>query len=279
MPEKPQIELKDTQEPSEKSSDGLEIAQTPELESVVAKANQLAEAIQQDRNVTGEQVLDLEKDLGELKFDVCGEQMTLAEIKEIPDFKHNLVLWKKIMEGGIETSDLTYIIPTVAQKYVDLLNTLFENRQPSGPQPENFVHIDLNNVKKISTGTAKELRKFKGSILLNGLMKISDEATQELGQSASSSICLDGLASISDSQAQHLSHFKGPLWLRGVDSLSDAAAMLIGKRQTSRPTLLNNLAHVSDKGLKFLDDEKIQLPFKLKERLEKLKVQQNATRS
>lgn len=179
MPEKPQPELKDIQEP-EKYSDGLEIANTKELESVVAKANELAETIQKDQNITAGQVFDLEKDLGELKFDVCGEQMTLAEIREIPDFQQNYEIWKEIKRGQYhaEHNKLTYLIPSIAK----ILVTYYNEQDPVLIEDAEYIYpeLRLEKIKSMPLETAEQLVDFEWFIFLDGDTDMPDESLQLL---------------------------------------------------------------------------------------------------
>lgn len=232
MPEKPQVELKDIQEPSEQSSDGLEIVKTEELESVIAKANQLAEAIQQDKNITGEQILDLEKDLEELKIDVCGEQMTLAEIREIPDFQQNLEIWREIKEDNDTEhhQKLTFIPPKVMLHLAEI----FVYRSTASSSGD-LGFINLTNVQQISPESIAQIKlsKFRGSLIL-GVREINEEMSVQLsswGDKYDSSLMLDGLTRLSDQEAYNLSNFQGELSLENLEFVSDQAIEYFGQNK------------------------------------------------
>ncbi|MFA6295996.1 MAG: hypothetical protein WC663_01465 [Patescibacteria group bacterium] len=272
MPEKPQIELQDIQQnPEQKSETGLEIVKTPESEQFVEHVNEIHEAVQRDRKVTYGQVADLRKDLEGFKLDVCGEQMTLAEIREIPDFGYNYEIWKSIMEGNIFLhNQVTGLIPNVTRKLVDENNK--KNEKISNQDDWKALYFD--SLKKISPKIAKEFRSLKSGIYLSTFTELSDEVIFELSHSASLFISLSHLVSLSDQQAEYLSQFQGRLNLNGVNSLSDNAARFIGQRGSY--TWLDSLVHISDNGLKFLGKGRIDLSPELGKRLKKLKAEQNA---
>jgi hypothetical protein len=95
-----------------------------------------------------------------------------------------------------------------------------------------FGELHLSGVKFIDESIASELAKFSGSIYLDGLSSISDDAAKEisrLGHTCHEScdpsdrwwLQLDGITKLSDVAAKHLSTFEGSdLLLRGLKDLS-----------------------------------------------------------
>ncbi|MFA6295997.1 MAG: hypothetical protein WC663_01470 [Patescibacteria group bacterium] len=287
MSEKPPIELKDIAQESEpKSETGLEIVETPASKQFVEHANEIHEAIEHDKKITYGQVADLRKDLEQFKFDVCGEQMTIAEIKQIPDFQHNYEIWKKIMSGELisrwsqNEEDLTYLLPKVAQVLVEEYNKKNEETfKIHDYGVEDLMDLKLSNIKRITPDTIKNFKDFKANIFLDGLTEISDESMLELSKSSSYLISLSSLTSLSDKQAEYLSQFNGGrLYLNSIKSLSDYAANKFAHSKVTY-VLLRGVETISDSALLQLEGTKVVLSDTQKERLKSLKAKQNASRS
>lgn len=96
----------------------------------------------------------------------------------------------------------------------------------------NFGELHLNGIKIIDESIASELAKFSGSIYLDGLSSISDDAAKEISRLGHTChersdpsdrwwLQLDGITRLSDVAAKHLSTFEGSdLLLRGLKDLS-----------------------------------------------------------
>ncbi|MFA6295998.1 MAG: hypothetical protein WC663_01475 [Patescibacteria group bacterium] len=185
MPEQPsQVELKDIQQTKETESEtGLEIVKTPESEQFVEHANEIHEAMQADGKITAGQVADLRKDLEGLKYDFYGEQLSIAEIRQIPDLQHNLKIWQEISNGKFRNyKELTYLTPEIAQKIVYPASI---KRVGHAPIPLiDFPPRDLylNNLKTLSVESARILlRRLSTGDRILSLQGLVDFPEEELG--------------------------------------------------------------------------------------------------
>ncbi len=179
---------------SEKNSrePGLELAKTPELEKAVNRANELAEAIQQDQPVTAEAVLDLERELGNLKVIVGGEEMTIEEARQIPDLKRNMEIWEEIRERNLDNFfNMTYLATDIARLLV------FKQRG---------AVLDLKSLKRISNNVADILEEHRGSLFLEGIEELSDNAAESLSKHKGK-VVLSGLKPMSDRSASYFINF------------------------------------------------------------------------
>ncbi len=208
MPSREQLVSQDISTPEIKSSEsGLEIAQNTQLESAVSKANEIAESIQQDKPVTAEQVLELEKDLGNLKVNIGGEEMTMAEARKIPDLKMNMRIWEEIKTGKYDRmSEITHVSS-------EIVKILIKSERIFLPQAHSFSKSAIELL-----GTVKNRPLF-----LDGLREISDYEAECLGNHVGT-LFLRNVITLSDSQAEHLSHHVGNLRMDNLSSLSDKGA-------------------------------------------------------
>ncbi|MFA6296171.1 MAG: hypothetical protein WC663_02370 [Patescibacteria group bacterium] len=193
-PEQPQPiqeNLADVKEPQQNNVEGLEVAHGEELENVVDAANALAGKIERDEKVTKGEVYDLREALGQVKFDIGGEMMTIEQIKQIPDLKTNLPIFQEIQAGNL--------------KRVTMLSFL----------PKNI---------------AESLSHHHGDLYLIGLSSLSDEAAESLSHHQGD-LDLRNLSSLSDASAESLSHHNGVLSLSFLSSLSDRAAESLSHHQ------------------------------------------------
>jgi hypothetical protein len=187
MPEKiNEIIQKDETESSKgkNTGEGFEIAKTLELEELSKDISKINEAISHDQKINLSDVENIEKTIGQIKINIDGEEMTIAEAKKIPALKENIKIWEEIRNGSIKNSKmLTLITPEIASILAEQI----------------------------------------GAFWLNGLTTLSDEAAERLSKHKDG-IFLNNLTTLSDNAAEHLSKHKGPLWLNGLTTLSDIAA-------------------------------------------------------
>ncbi len=207
----------DISTPEKRSSEsGLEIAKTPALKNVVSRANELAEAIQQDRPVTAEQVLDLEKELGNLKVMVGGEEMTVEEARQIPDLKMNMEIWEEIESGNLNrVEELTYITTHIAKSLREKLNRVGKNA------------LELWNIRSIEEKTLISLSQYEHSLFLDGLKNITDRQAEILSKhqgTSTNDVLTIGVKTLPTKQAMYLSKHNGDLLLEELVSMSDEAA-------------------------------------------------------
>jgi len=199
-----QLISQDIAEPEKRSAEpSLEIAKTKELENAVSKASELAEAIEQDKPVEAEQVLDLDEELGNLKVIVGGEEMTVEQARKIPDLSKNLRIWEEIRNGiFFNESKLTYVTTDIARR---LLNT-------------NHVGF-LRNLKP-TTEIMKMLRNYRGDLWLPLVRELSDEEAEILGQHVGR-LYLNGLEKISTKGLDLLLKHRGHMELNSLMLLDE----------------------------------------------------------
>lgn len=111
----------------EKQKPGLELVKGEELDNVAKAIDDLSGKIEGDKKVTGDDVLKLDEALGKVKVDFYGDEMTVDEIKKIPDLKENMKLWKGIEKGEDNTSKVTYITKNIARKLMIKATSNFYN--------------------------------------------------------------------------------------------------------------------------------------------------------
>ena len=96
---------------------------------------------------------------------------------------------------------------------------------------DDELNLDL---KTVCPRVARELAKFKGSLLLTGLEKISTDAAKWLATSEASWLSLDGIRELAPDVAEQLAEFKGgPLSLPGVEKISIDAAKWLATSEAS----------------------------------------------
>ncbi|MFA6296119.1 MAG: hypothetical protein WC663_02105 [Patescibacteria group bacterium] len=209
MPEREQLTQKDIQGPEKETSEpGLEIARTPESETVVDLANELHEAIQNDSPITYGKVEDFREALDQLKFNIGGEMMTAEEARKIPDLKLNMEIWKRIKVGDYSTSTITQMT-YVSLEVADIL--------------KNVGTVRLLNVKYFPSSILRKLCERKGYLTL-GIEEISDQDA-EIISNHQGELFLDNITRLSVKQAEFLSQHRGQLSLAGLESLPDQAAI------------------------------------------------------
>lgn len=113
-----EISQKDILGSGEKETPGLELSKTKELNDLVDRANELADDLKNDRNITVGRMERFEEAMRKLKvnFGAEGETMTIEELKRIPDIKKNTEIFNEINSGSIDRDkELTYITPGIAR--------------------------------------------------------------------------------------------------------------------------------------------------------------------
>ena len=210
----------------EKWEPSLELAEGNELDNVVDATNDLAKKIEGDEKVTGDDVLKLREALGKMKVNVYGDELTVDEVREMPDFKRDIEDWKEIMKmpepqhrGGINfyrrTGRLTYLPEDVAQRFLD-----FDKLE----KPHKLTDLNLKKVKRISTKTASLLAKFHFSISL-GIEELNTDVARELAKHEGH-LFLNGLKNIDKETAEILCH-KEKLVLSGLTNMSLEVAEIL----------------------------------------------------
>ena len=166
-----QLVNQELQPPPNKSEDGIELHNSPELEETTNIISQINQAIATDSPVTAQSILELKESIAELTVDINGEQVPLKDIKDIPDIKDNINIWQEIKQDNLANiSKITYITPGIAQI----------------------------------------LSKHQGDLYLRGLTTLSDIAAEHLSNHQGT-LDLDGLTTLSDKAAEHLSKHEGDL--------------------------------------------------------------------
>lgn len=153
----------------EKQEPGLELVRNQELDAVVDAANDLAEKVEGDEKVTGDDVLKLDEALGKVKFYFYGEEMTIDEVREILDLKRNMEIWKQIEEGDLKrVAELTFIVSNITSKLIEKWE-------------REYVHyLALEKLKILSDDVARQLFSSELSISLRNVRNMSDKAIEYL---------------------------------------------------------------------------------------------------
>ncbi len=256
--------IQDTDSPEKKESEGgygVEIVKGQDNSVVVESLQQLESAISHDEPVTVMQILDTEKSLDSMKVVVGGEEMTIGEMRQIPDLEKNAKIWEEI-EGGDFSSHigLTYVTPHVA----DLFLSKFKgniNLGSLGVMSDDVAerlsryqgYLSLGGLRSISEVAAEYLSKHQGKLYLAGLSSMSDTAVRYLSKHEGD-LFLNGLTSMSDAAAKYLSEHKGVLGLYGLVSISDTVAEHLSKNEGDLG--LGGLLSISDKAAGHLSEHK-----------------------
>ncbi|MFA6296178.1 MAG: hypothetical protein WC663_02405 [Patescibacteria group bacterium] len=255
-----QENLADVKEPQQ-NVEGLEIAKTPESEKVIESANNLAGKIERDEKVTEGEVDDLREALGQMKFDINGEMMTIEQIKENPEMKINFKIFQEIQSGDLQrkynvglTLGITFLPKNIAEVLSHYNGTL------------NFHRLSF-----ISDSAAEALSHHKGTLHLNKLSSLSDKAAESLSRHQGFFLYLIGLSSLSDKSIESLSHYHGGLFLSGLSTLSDNAAESLSHHQES--IYLEGLSSISDAAAESLShhDKYLGVSPKIQEQINKFK--------
>lgn len=125
-----QLTQKDIQGPEKESAEpGIEVARTPELERAVDAADNLANKIKGDKNVTEGDVAELEETLGKLKYNIAGEEMTIEELKaaDIEKIKRNLPFLEMAVDPESNETDLFLSVPEISWMTPNLYRRIVEN--------------------------------------------------------------------------------------------------------------------------------------------------------
>lgn len=278
--------VKDTTSPEKKSDGGycIEVVKSPENTGIVEQIQQLESALSHDKSVTVNQVLGTEDALDSMKVVVSGEEMTIAELRQVPDLEKNMKIWQEIEAGYFENIEqLTYITVHIA----GLLSKI-EKREDGGD-----AFLKLKGLISISDSVAEQLAKHKGDLNLNGLTSISDTVAEHLSKHQGqldldgltyisdtvaehlskhqNLLCLDGLSTISDTVAEHLSKCFGHLFLDGIISMSDTVAEHLSKHQGW--LCLIHLKSISDTAAKYLARHKhLDVSRDIKARIDSFKI-------
>ncbi len=232
----------------------LEIAQGSESEKVKNALKQLLDGVEHNDSITVEDLMNTERALGELKVDVCGEFMTIDEIKRIPDFEHNLWIWRQMKEGDFDNVFLlTFVTPHIFKILLTHKGTLW-----------------LNRVTNISDQMIESISQHKGALRLDGLRHISDQAAEFMSKHEGM-LFLNGVTSLSISAAESLSKHIGLVSLNGLITLSDEAAEMFSK--DGGDLFLDSLTTLSDKAVESLakSNRKIDCSDELRERIAAVK--------
>ncbi len=215
-PEQPIHEnLADIEEPA-KTEAGLEIARTSELEKIVERVNDLAGKIERDENVSAQEVLDLDSALNRMKIDFYGDQLTMDEIRQIPDRQQNTKLFQKIMSHEYLTVErmsffLTYL-PVGLAKILSEHGGIVEI--------DGKCKLNLHSLKSLSFESAKELVRLRQNLetgvenllLLDGLTAIPADIAQLFEGVYHFNLSIQGLTELSDEAAKSLSKFEGKIY-------------------------------------------------------------------
>ncbi|MFA6296120.1 MAG: hypothetical protein WC663_02110 [Patescibacteria group bacterium] len=159
MPEREPLTQQDIQGPEKESEKiGLEIARTPESETVKDLANEFHEAIQNDSPITYGKVEDFREALGKLKFNIGGEMMTAEEVKKIPDLKMNMEIWEEIRRRDYRrVRELTFIIPDIYHIISQTGRVFSLEKIDSLPDEIALLFLDFSFQVKISDNFKKHL--------------------------------------------------------------------------------------------------------------------------
>ncbi len=194
--------IRDTDSPEKKGGEGgygVEIVKSPGNTELVNDLQQLESALSHDTPVSAEQILEVEKSLDSMKVVVGGDEMTIGEMRQIPDLEKNAKIWEEIKAGDFSHHEnLTYLTSQIAHQLSGLERTLY-----------------LHGLTTISDTAAEHLSRLQGRLYLDGLASVSDTAAKHLSHHRSD-LFLHGLTSISDTAAEHLSHHQDYLSLSGA---------------------------------------------------------------
>jgi len=220
MPEQLRENLADIKEPQQEKEASFEIAKTEELKQVIDQANSLAGKIERDENVKVGQVLELEKDLENLKIDFYGEKLTIQQIKKIDDINEQSRINRLVMEhGGTFKSKLTYLTIKAAERIrkdsetdriVDLKNVRSLTEKKAQILAEcKGASLEIG-LEEMSIEIALSLKNYQGNVLiLNRLIKVPLEVAKIIRSFNCSMIAFKNLTVLSDESARYLSEFKG----------------------------------------------------------------------
>ena len=105
-------------------------------------------------------------------------------------------------------------------------------------------HLQISGAIMNLANVSSFLAECHGTLILNGLPKISADAAKALSRFEGEALALDGLTELSDAVAESLSKHEGWLGLKGLTELSDAAAESLSKHEGD--LLLEGLTELSD---------------------------------
>jgi hypothetical protein len=222
----------------EKGKDfGIELSLSPELEVVKEKLGIVEDAINHDQPLTLADIQNLEASLANMKVDVGGTMMTLAEIEAIPDLANNLKIWAEIQAGNFDNMEqLTFITDEIAEHLathegdleLDGLKSLSATAAKHLAKHRGYLF--LVGIRHLSDTTIEQLSTYHGNIELGHLQELSDVAAEYFA-SHQGYLGLDSLTTLSDTAAEHLAKHKRDIGLSGLETLSDKAAEHLAKHE------------------------------------------------